>query len=79
MDYLFDQREKTYINRIQFLLLSGLHLEPSLLSSFNHITRLVYQHNIPYCIDQYVSSAMAQVVDQRSMYRKCEGVERGWR
>jgi len=37
--------EGTYINRIQFLLLGRFHLEPSLLSSFDHISRLVYQHH----------------------------------
>jgi len=36
---------ETYINRIQFLLLGRFHLEPSLLSSFDHISRLVYQHH----------------------------------
>jgi hypothetical protein len=39
--------EMTHINRIQFLLLSGLHLEPSLLSSFDHITRLGGQRHFP--------------------------------
>jgi len=62
-----DWRKETYINRIQFLLLGRFHLEPPLLSSFDHISRLVYQHFLQYSVHRQVSSAGTIATSEEGM------------